>query len=144
MSNDRVQIIAKLHQDHVYMAELIKRIRLICDSGSPDEDCHQCDPGRRIPCHMNIEHLIRTLVEVTIRHNLIESACMEEGVPREHRIAHNRAHLDISETMRSIRLDFKENGDGIVAIEQISSVLDQLDAHLANFNRAMEQFLLEA
>lgn len=144
MSNNREQIIAKLHQDHAYMLELIGRIRSLCESGAQDQDCSRCDPVKRVPCHMNIDHLIRTLVDVTLRHNLIESACMEDGVPREHRIAHNRAHLKISETMRNIKVDFKDSGDGVLAIDQVSHALDTLIAHLAEFDQPMERYLLEA
>ena len=84
------------------------------------------------------------LREITLRHNLMESACMVGQVPEEHRVAHNRAHLQIAEKMRAIRLNFRRRGNGALAIRDVSEVLELLTSHLAEYDQQLESYLLAA
>ncbi len=144
MQPDRQQVVAKLRQDHDYMVASMQRIRSLCARSQFAENCDGCHSGHRMVCHENIEQLIRSFVEVTLRHNLIESACMGDEVPRAHRIAHNRAHLAIAEQLKTIRIDFGEDGNGIVAIDGVERVLESLAQHLTEFDQPLESYLLAA
>jgi hemerythrin len=144
MSPDREQVVLKLRQDHEYMVELMHRITSLCARRQAAEDCDGCPSGQRGLCHDNIEQLIRTFVEVTLRHNLIESAYMAEIAPPAHRIAHNRAHLEIAEQMKAIRVVFAHGGNGIAAIDGIDRALETIAAHLVEFDKPLEQYLLDA
>ncbi len=143
MSSNQEQLITKLRQDHAYIFELMERIRAICKTGFPEEGCQKCDLSRREPCQMDIEHLVRTLFEVSLRHHLVESAWMKNNVPSDHLIAHNYDHLKISDAMNRIRQDFKENGNGLSVITQVTALLDHLTSHLEEFDLPMERFFLE-
>lgn len=144
MSDDQEQIVIKLRNDHKFMVELMERIKALCAQGETVQGCHACLPGQRSLCHENLDQLIKTFVDVTLRHNLVESACMDNKVPREHRVEHNRAHLKIADQMKAIRLVFKGNGDGVVAIEGIATVFETLSQHLSEFDAPLERYLLTA
>ncbi len=144
MPNNREQMIEKLQQDHVYMDELIGRIRQVCERSTQEADCRTCDLGKREPCQMNIDYLIRTLADLTQRHHMIESVYMSECAPREHFIAHNHAHQKINEGLRTIRSAYKESGNGLIATRQISELLNQMTSHLEEFDQPMTRFMLEA
>ena len=144
MSSNQEQLITKLRQDHAYLLELMARIRAMCKTGFPEEGCQKCDLSRREPCQMDIEHLLRALFDVSLRHHLVESAWMKNNVPSDHLIAHNADHLKISDAMSRIRQDFKEYGNGLIAIAQVSALLDHLASHLEKFDLPMEHFFLEA
>jgi hemerythrin len=144
MPADRERVVAKLRQDHEYMAGLMHRIGAMCARDEAVENCNGCQLSQRILCHDNIGQLIRGFVEVTLRHNLVESACMGEYIPRAHRIAHNRAHLEIAEQIKTIRLVFAADGNSVVAIEGIDGVFGTLSAHMADYDQALERYLLAA
>ena len=144
MQHDREQLVAKLRQDHEYMAELMAQIRQLCLRGDVVENCNACTVGQRTLCTSDIVHSIRTFIDVTLRHNLIESACMADHVPREHRIAHNRAHIAIAEQLEGIRQAFSESGNGVVAVAGLAALFDTLAAHLDEFDHPLEQYLLAA
>ena len=139
---DQEQIVIKLRSDHAFMVELMERIKALCSGGDTVENCYGCASNHRALCHENIDQLVKSFVDVTLRHNLVESACMQNSVPREHRIAHNRAHMEIAEQMKAIRLIFKQNGDGVTAIVGISEVFKTLSNHLTEFDSQLEQYLL--
>lgn len=124
------------------MRQLMHRIIALCDQSEAVGNCHGCPSIQRVFCRENVEQLIRAFVDVTLRHNLIESACMGADVPREHRIAHNRAHMDIAEDLKAIRLVYSLDGNGVVAIEGIEKVLGTLSAHLIDYDEPLEKFLL--
>jgi hemerythrin len=144
MHCDREQLVAKLRQDHEYMAELMAQIRRLCVRGDAAENCNGCPVDRRTLCNSDIVQLMRVFVEATLRHHLIESACMAEEVPRAHRVAHNRAHITIAEQMEGIRRAFGETGNGVVAVADIAALLDTLATHYADFDRPLEDYLLAA
>ncbi|QID17976.1 hypothetical protein G3580_10185 [Nitrogeniibacter mangrovi] len=136
--------LAKLHADHAYMDALIRQIAGLCVSRGAVDSCDQCRPNRRTLCRSNVEQLIHTFVQVTLKHNLLESQCMEDEVPAEHRIAHNRAHARIGEQLQQLRAIFADDGNSLVAIEGIDRVQAALDDHLIEFDEALEAYLKAA
>jgi hypothetical protein len=144
MQGDREQLVSKLRQDHEYMAALMAQIRHLCLRGDGVDHCNGCSVGQRTMCSSDIALAIRTFVDVTLRHNLIESACMAEHVPREHRVAHNRAHIAIAEQLEGIRQAFGESGNGVVAVAALAALFDTLAAHLDEFDHPLERYLLAA
>lgn len=126
------------------MIDLIQQITSLCSRRDSQESCEGCDSGRRSVCHGNIEQLVRTFVDVTLHHHLIESAYMAECVPPAHRIAHNRAHMEIAEQLKAIRLVFAEGGNGVVAIDGIDRVFGALSAHLTEYDEPLEEYLRAA
>jgi hypothetical protein len=105
---------------------LIERIVSYCDQRDRLASCNDCQSTQHTVCHGNIELLIRAFVEMTLKHNLVESMYMDEIVPSEHRIAHNQAHMDIAQQLKEIRLVFTADGNGIQAIEGIDRVRQTL------------------
>jgi hemerythrin len=134
--------LARIRRDHEYMIELVRRIKATCTQGEAVEDCHDCLPELRRVCHGNIDELIRSFIETTQKHNLYEALLMRYGVPQAHRIAHNQAHLELTEQMKAIRVVFSAAGDCVVAIEGIDQVLKTLLAHNDEFDRQLEAYLL--
>ena len=144
MKSDQEPLVAKLRQDHEYMMELMGEIRALCVRAEPIENCTICPVSQRALCGSNIEQSIRVFIEVTLRHNLIESACMDINVPRAHRIAHNLAHIEMAEQMETIRRAFVASGNGAVAVESIVALLDTLATHFAEYDLPLEKYLLAA
>lgn len=142
MSADRQQIVIKLRQDHAYIVDLMQRITALCTQRETTENCEGCESGQRNICHENIGQLVRTFVEVTLRHNLIESAYMAELVPVAHRVAHNRAHMAIAEQLQAIRVIYAANGNGVLAIAAVERTIATIAAHLAEHDRELEAYLL--
>jgi hemerythrin len=140
----RETAVERINQDHGYMIELARRIKAMCTQGDEVSDCSGCERNKFQVCHGNIEQQIRSFVEFTLKHNLIESLYMEDGVPKAHRIAHTQAHLNIAQQMKSIRAVFSEDGNCILAIEGIDHVLEALLAHIKEFDQPMEHYLLAA
>ncbi len=134
--------IQKIRSDHEYMIELLDRIEASCDQIGVLSHCNQCRFEHRELCHGNIEQLIRAFVEVTLKHNLVESTFMGESVPDAHRIAHNQAHLAIAEELKAIRVVFRQDGNGVQAIEGITQVRASLFAHFQDYDRQLEEYLL--
>jgi hypothetical protein len=134
----------RIRQDHDYMIDLARRIKSLCTQGDKVSDCGGCERTRFQVCHGNIEQQIRAFVEFTLKHNLIESLYMDDGVPKAHRIAHTQAHLNIAQQMKSIRAVFSEDGNCIIAIEGIDKVLEALLAHIEEFDQPLECYLLAA
>lgn len=124
------------------MLQMVGRIKSLCAPGKAVNDCSQCQPNRRMVCQGNVEQLIQAFVEVTLKHNLIESLYMEDGVPPAHRIAHNQAHMAQAEQMRAIRVVLSEDGNCVVAIEGIDRVLETLQAHFKEYDEQLESYLL--
>ncbi len=137
-----MQAIEKFRNDHGYMVELLDRIEASCDQLGILSHCNQCRSEHRELCHGNIEQLIRTFVEVTLKHNLVESTFMGDSVPLAHRVAHNQAHLAIAEELKAIRVVFRQDGNGIQAIEGISQVRASLIRHFQELDRELECYLL--
>lgn len=144
MQCDREQLVAKLRQDHDYMVGLMAQIRRLCMHGDGAENCNCCTVGQRTMCNSEIVQSIRTFVDVALRHNLIESACMADHVPRDHRVAHNRAHIAIAQQLEGIRQTFSESGNGVVAVAELAALFDVLSAHIDEFDHQLEQYLLAA
>ena len=138
----REQAVEKIRRDHEYLIEMVDRIKGLCTQRDSRDNCRSCPAGVRNVCQGNVEQLIRTFVEVTLKHNLIESVYMENGVPEVHRIAHMKAHLKIAEQMKTIRAVFSDDGNCVLAIEGIDDVLDSLLAHFNEFDLALENYLL--
>jgi len=123
------------------MLELIQRIVAHCDQREQIVSCNVCNSGQKLVCHGNIEQLIRTFVEMTLKHNLVESMFMEEIAPTEHRIAHNQAHMDIARQLKEIRVVFFADGNGIKAIEGIDRVRQTLTEHFRDHDQQLEAYL---
>jgi hypothetical protein len=144
MKSDQEPLVAKLRQDHEYMIELMEEIRRLCIRGESSENCSACPVSQRVVCGSNIEQAIRAFIEITLRHNLIESACMDRHVPTAHRVAHNLAHIEIAEQLEAIRRAFKASGNGAIAVSDISALLDAQVAHFADYDTPLENYLLAA
>ncbi|MFZ2854140.1 MAG: hypothetical protein WAZ34_08515 [Rhodocyclaceae bacterium] len=132
----------RMRRDHEAMLQMGVRIKSLCTQGDAVDDCNQCQPTRRMVCQGNVEQLILAFVESTLKHNLIESLYMEDGVPSAHRIAHTQAHMAQAEQMKSIRVVLSEDGNCIVAIEGIDRVLATLQAHFTEYDEQLESYLL--
>lgn len=142
MPPSREQAVDRIREDHDYMIELARRIAASCTRRETADNCDECPPNLRQICHGNIDELIRRFVEVTQKHNLYESLFMQEGVPLAHRLAHNQAHLALAEQMKAIRLVFTDDGDCVIAIEGIDTVLKALLAHIDEYDSKLEAYLL--
>lgn len=137
----REQAIEKMRRDHEHLLQLIDRILAHCDQRDTISNCNDCHSSQRGICHGNIEQMIRSFVEMTLKHNLVESIYMEDLVPDEHRIAHNEAHMDIAQLLQKIRVVFSGDGNGITAIEGIEHVRERLLAHFQDHDRQLEAYL---
>lgn len=142
-ANDH-DFIQKMHRDHESLLRMIDRIVDMCDRQGVADQCKGCDSGRRVVCGGNIEQSIRLFVESTLMHNLLESALMKDYVPHDHRVAHQRAHIDLAEQLKGIRTVLARDGNGIVAIHGIDLVRDALVRHIEEFDAVFEQFLASA
>ncbi len=142
MSLVREEAVERMRRDHDAMVELIRRIQSLCTQTDKVESCHQCQPNQRDVCHATIDQLVRAFVEATLKHNLIESLYMEEGVPHAHRLAHNQAHMDIANQMKAIRVVLSEDGNCVLAIAGIDRVFATLLAHFADYDQQLETYLL--
>jgi len=138
----REDAVEKIRRDHEYMLELIRRIISACTESNAVENCNSCELNQRQVCRGNIEQQIKAFVDVTLKHNLIESLFMEEGVPQAHRVAHNKAHMDIAEQMKSIRVVLSEDGNCVLAIEGIDQIFRTLSTHFTEFDQQLECYLL--
>ena len=142
MLQSRSPAVEKIHRDHEYILEMVDRIKASCSRGDEVVDCTSCRPGTRQVCQGNVEQLIRVFVEFTLKHNLVESMYMEDGVPDAHRKQHNIAHLDIAEQLKAVRVVFSEDGNCILAINGIDLILHTLQAHFRDFDEPLEAYLL--
>ena len=142
MTTAREQDVNKIRRDHEHMLELISRIQAECKQREQVNNCNACDTSLRHLCHGNIEALIKTFVDVTLKHILIESMYMEEGVPHAHRIGHNRAHMDISLQLKEIRVVFSRDGNCILAIEGVDQIRASLLRHFTEYDQQLEIYLL--
>ena len=136
--------IDRIQRDHERMLELLARIRAECDQRDNVDHCNDCTSNRRGICHGNIEQLIRSFVESTLKHNLIESMFMTDKVPDDHRIAPNQAHMEIAQQLKAIRAVFSECGNKILAIEGIEHIHQTLIAHFRDYDQPLEGYLNEA
>lgn len=143
MPSNGEEAVARIRRDHEHMLLLIDRIRSQCTQRGILDNCNDCSSPQKGVCHGNIEQLIRSFVETTLKHNLIESMFMEDHVPAAHRIAHNQAHMDIAQQLKAIRVVFSEDGNYILAIEGIDLIRQTLLAHLKDYDRQLERHLLE-
>lgn len=141
MPAGREESIERMRRDHEHMLGLIERIVAYCDQRDQLDNCNDCQSTQHTVCHGNIELLVRAFVEMTLKHNLIESMYMEEVVPSEHRIAHNQAHMDIAQQLKEIRLVFSADGNGIQAIEGIDRVRQTLIGHFKDHDQQLEAYL---
>lgn len=142
MSPIREQAAERIRRDHDHLIDLVRRIKASCTQSDKVDNCNDCELIQTQVCHGNIEQLVRSFVEVTLKHNLVESLYMEEGVPQSHRIAHNQAHMEMAEQMKAIRVVFSRDGNCVLAIEGIDGVLATLQAHFEQFDRQLEDYLL--
>jgi hemerythrin len=141
MPEDREEAVERMRRDHEHMLGLIERIVSYCDQRDRLASCNDCQSTQHTVCHGNIELLIRAFVEMTLKHNLIESMYMDEIVPSEHRTAHNQAHMDIAQQLKEIRLVFTADGNGIQAIEGIDRVRQTLIGHFRDHDQQLEAYL---
>lgn len=144
MTTDRQQLVLKLHEDHAYLQALMAQITALCERGDLTSGCNGCAPQQRTSCNTDIENLIRTFIEATLHHHMLESACMQELTPREHRHAHNRAHLVIGERLKAVRLDFRQTGNGVATIREITAITALLTQHINSYDEQLESYLLAA
>lgn len=144
MAAEDHDFIPKMRRDHDSLLQMIDRILAMCDRTGDLEHCTGCDAGRRVVCGGNIEQSIRVFVETTLMHNLFESALMKDHVPHDHRVAHQKAHIDIAEQLKGIRTVFARDGNGIVAIHGIDRVRDSLVSHFEEYDLLLEQFIAAA
>jgi hypothetical protein len=142
MPQIREQAAERMRRDHESLLEMVQRIKSLCTQGHQVDSCKKCPPNPRMVCQGNIEQLIRTFVEITLKHNMIESLYMEDGVPMAHRIAHNQAHLAMAEQMKSIRVVLSEDRNCVLAIEGIDRVLETLKKHFEEYDKPLEHYLL--
>jgi hemerythrin len=138
------EAVERIRRDHEHMLHLIDRIRAECTERGKIDNCNDCSQSRRGVCHGNIEQMIRAFVETTLKHNLIESMFMEDRVPSAHRVAHNKAHMDIAQQLKAIRVLFSEDGNSILAIEGIDHIHDTLLAHFRDYDQQLEAYLVES
>ena len=138
----REEAAERIRRDHDHLIALVRRIKASCTQSDKVDNCNVCELNKTEVCHGNIEQLVRSFVEVTLKHNLIESLYMEEGVPQAHRIAHNQAHMEMAEQMKAIRVVFSKDGNCVLAIEGIDSVLASLQAHFEEYDQQLECYLL--
>jgi hemerythrin len=132
----------RMRRDHESMIDLIRRIKATCTENDEVDNCNNCQPNRRQVCHGNIEQMIKAFVEATLKHNILESLYMEDGVPPAHRHAHNKAHMDIAEQMKAIRVVLSADGNCVLAIVGIDRVLQSLLAHFTEYDQQLESYLL--
>lgn len=137
------EAIQRMQRDHTGMLELIYRIQATCTENGYVENCHHCQSNQRQLCHANIEQLVKAFVETTLKHNVIESLYMQDGVPAQHRIAHNKAHLAIAEKLQAIRIIFSEDGNCVLAIHGIDDALSSLQAHFTEYDQQLQNYLLQ-
>jgi len=135
------EAVERMHRDHDYLLDLIRRIKATCDRNDKIDNCRDCGSNHRDLCHSNIEQLVRTFVEATLKHNAIESLYMAQGVPKAHRIAHNKAHMAIAEQLKAIRVVLSEDGNCVLAIHGITEVLHTLQSHFSEFDQQLEFYL---
>lgn len=140
----REQAVEKMRRDHEQMLQLIERIQAQCDQDDQLDNCNDCNSSQRGICRGNIEQMIRSFVEMTLKHNLVESMYMEEIVPPAHRIAHNQAHMAIARQLKEIRVVFSGDGNGIQAIEGIDRVRETLFTHFKEHDQQLEGYLAAA
>lgn len=140
----REQAVEKMRRDHDQMLQLIERIEAQCNQRDRLDNCNDCHSSQRGVCHGNIEQMIRAFVEITLKHNLVESIYMDGMVPTAHRIAHNQAHMDIAQQLKEIRVVFSGDGNGIQAIEGIHRVRETLFAHFKEYDQQLEGYLAAA
>ena len=144
MSPNQEESLAKIRRDHDYMLLLIERIMGECDQTGVLKNCNDCQPTRRHVCHGNIEQLIRSFIEATLKHNFMESMYMEHFVPEAHRIAHNRAHMEIAQQLTEIRVVFSEVGNCVMAIDGMDRVRQTLLGHFKDYDHQLEAYLAVA
>ena len=143
MTPIREEAAGRMRRDHDAMIDLIRRIKASCTEVGIVTNCNHCQPDRRQVCHSGVEQLIRAFVEVTLKHNVMESLYMEDCVPALHRQAHNQAHMTIAEQLKAIRVVLSGDGNCVLAIEGIDQVLSSLQAHFTEFDQQLESYLLE-
>jgi len=136
--------VGRIRRDHERLMQLVDRIRSQCSQRGKIDSCNDCAVDRRGVCHGNIEQLIRTFVETTLKHNVIESMYMDNLVPATHRNAHNRAHMEIAQQLKSIRVVFSEDGHCVEAIEGIDQIYQTLLAHFREYDQQLESYLNES
>jgi len=141
MSPNQEESLTRIRRDHEHMLRLIERITGECDQVGVHENCNDCQPTRRHVCHGNIEQLIRSFVEATLKHNFLESMLMEHYVPEAHRIAHNQAHLDIARQLKEIRVIFSEDGNCVLAIDGMEKIRQTLIDHFQHYDQHLEGYL---
>ena len=144
MPANQDEAVEKIRRDHEQLLELIRRIKAECTQSHKIDHCNDCQPNLRQVCHGNIEQLIRRFVEMTLKHNLVESMFMAQLVPSAHRIAHNQAHIDMAEQLKTIRVVFSEDGNCVLAIEGIDAAQRALLAHFREYDQQLESYLLAA
>jgi hemerythrin len=140
----REEAVARMRRDHAGMIELIRRIQGACTQPAAVDNCNHCPSSQRELCGSEIEQLLRAFVEATLKHNVIESLYMEQGVPAAHRQAHNRAHQRIAERLKTIRVVLAGDGNCVLAVNGIDEVLAELLAHFSEFDEQLERYLLTA
>lgn len=133
--------IDKIHRDHAYLVELMQKVDSVCTNPAPEKACKDCGNTHRVVCNGNLEQLIRTYAEGTLKHHMVESAYMTDAVPKDHRIAHAQAHLAIAERLRAIHVRFCADGNCIKAIEAMDAAFQSVHEHIEKFDGPLEQYL---
>lgn len=138
----REEAVDRMHRDHEAMLELIRRVQGLCSERGHGGQCAACGDERQGYCRSHVEQLVRAFVEATLKHNAMEALYMDDGVPDEHRRAHNRAHMAIAEQLKGIRIVLASDGNTVRAIEGVDAVLASLTAHFAEYDSHLERYLM--
>ena len=137
-----IETVERMHRDHAHLVDMVARIKGLCGKTTPQKNCLACPQVERSVCQGNVEQLILSFVEMTLKHQLVESVHMQNKVPDSHRFAHIESHSLIAEQLKKIRAVFSDDGNCIVAIEGIDHALDSLLAHIKEFDQPFENYLL--
>lgn len=132
----------KIRRDHDYLFELMARLDAVCKLREEEINCRRCGTDRRIVCQGNVQQLVQTFTETTLKHHAVEAFYMADTAPPGHRTAHVRAHMEIAERLKAIRVEFSEDGNCITAIDGIEQAVAAIRAHIDEFDAPLEHFLL--
>lgn len=137
------QAVEKIQRDHDYLFELMERIEAVCSKRLEQINCRSCSGDLRVVCQGNVHQLIQTFTEATLKHHAVEAFYMSDAAPPEHRAAHVRAHMAIAEKLKSIRVEFSEDGNCITAIDGVEQAVAAIRAHIDEFDAPLEAMLLQ-
>jgi hemerythrin len=134
--------VEKIRRDHDYLFELMARLEAVCAKRDEEINCRSCGGEVRAVCQGNVSELIQTFTELTLKHHAVEAFYMSDAAPQEHRTAHLKAHIRIAEQLKAIRVQFSDDGNSVTAIDGVEQTVAMIRAHIDEFDRPLEEFLL--